>query len=129
VDVTASLIAGNQTANGSGGGLCVSGTLTLTDSTVQGNFATDGGGGMRVLLTPAAATVINSTFSGNSINAIGAAGAAIESQSVLTITNSTISACSGAASPRARTLVARAALRVAGVARFPSALIDSGRPI
>jgi len=90
-NVTSSLIAGNQSMNGSGGGICVFGTVTITDSTVQNNFASFGGGGMRVFLVPAAATVINSTFSGNSLNGIGAAGAAIESQSALTITNSTIS--------------------------------------
>jgi hypothetical protein len=91
VNVNASRIADNQTMNGSGGGLCVLGTATLTDTTVADNSATFGGGGMRVQLPPAAATIVDSTFSGNSIAGSGAAGAAIESQSVLTITQSTIS--------------------------------------
>lgn len=97
VNVTASRIAGNQTTNGSGGGICVQGTLTLTDSTVQNNFATSGGGGMLVV-SSAAATVVNSTFSGNSVNGIGSAGGAIATNGALTITNSTISGNAGTGS-------------------------------
>ena len=72
--------------DGSGAGLFNAGTLTVTNSTFSGNFATASGGGIQ---NAGALFVENSTISGN-----GAAfgnGGGIDNGGVLTVTSSTIS--------------------------------------
>ena len=67
----------------SGGGICSFGALTVTDSTLSDNSASDGGG----LYSSGTLTVTNSTLSGNSAED----GGGINSSGTLTVTNSTIS--------------------------------------
>ncbi len=70
--------------NGFGGGIVIRGTLTMTNSTVSGNSASQGGG----IYNQGTLTVTNSTISGNS--AQGIAGG-IYNDGTLTVTNSTVS--------------------------------------
>lgn len=90
VNIISSVVTNNQTPNASGGGICVTGTLNLSNSTVSNNNGPDGGGGIRVSIA-ATANIANSTVSNNQAAAIGAAGGGIENQGTLTVTNSTIS--------------------------------------
>ena len=88
--------AGNQ-----GGGIQNNGTLTVVQSTINGNTATTGestglGGGIFNHFS-AALTVINSTISGNSATA-GGIGGGICNQNAITVINSTISGNSATAS-------------------------------
>ena len=83
VNITASTITNNQSANGSGGGICVfGGTLNLADSTLSNNDGGLDGGGMRVTI---GATVNRAMASG------GGSGGGIQNQGTLTITGSTFS--------------------------------------
>jgi hypothetical protein len=74
---------------GSGGGIfsAAGSAVTLTDSTVSGNSATGGGGGIRNAGTM---TVTDSTVSGNSAIAGSSAGG-ISNNGTLTLTDSTVS--------------------------------------
>jgi CSLREA domain-containing protein len=69
----------------SGGGILNGGTLTVTNSTLSGNFAEFGGG----ISNSGTLTVTNSTLSGNS--ATNGHGGGILNGSTLTVTNSTLS--------------------------------------
>src|ERR1700722_10004359 len=76
------------TIQSGGGRIYNNGTLTVTDSTISGNFAPpgeNGGGIFNDVL--GVMTLINSTISGNS----AASGGGIWNAGVLTVTNSTIS--------------------------------------
>ena len=79
-----------EQGTGNGGGIGNSGTLTLTNSTVSGNFATshsgEVGGG---ILNVGTLTVTNSTVSGNTARSAG--GGIGNEQGTVTINNSTIS--------------------------------------
>jgi predicted outer membrane repeat protein len=78
--------ANGGSPNGNGGGLYnVSGTVTLTSSTVIYNAAVFGGGGI-YNNTSATLTVINSTLSGNSAGQ----GGGIYNLGTVTVTNSTL---------------------------------------
>jgi len=95
-----SVVSDNQSTNGSppkdvgvAGGILNGGTLTITNSTVTGNSASNEGGG---ILNGGALTVISSTISGNRAGGFGennfpGNGGGIFSQGTLTISNSTIS--------------------------------------
>ncbi len=83
--VTNSNVSGN-TATNWGGGIFSLGALTVTNSTVSGNTATNVGGG---ILSLGALTVSSSTVSGNTATNVGAGG--IYGGSTTTITNSTVS--------------------------------------
>jgi uncharacterized repeat protein (TIGR01451 family) len=75
---------------GSGGGITNSGILTLTNSTVSGNSATDGwpdGGGGGIRNYNGTVTLNNSTVSGNTAYF----GGGIRNSGVLTLNNSTVS--------------------------------------
>jgi LPXTG-site transpeptidase (sortase) family protein len=82
--ITDSTISGNY-AISLGGGIYNNGTLTITDSTISGNTALNGGG---IYNNTGTASITNSTISGNSA-AVNAGG--IYNDSSLTITNNTIS--------------------------------------
>jgi hypothetical protein len=75
------LTNGNAT-NGSGGGLYNAGTLTVTATTLAGNFATDGGG----LYNGGTLTLQGSTLAGNS----ALYGGGIENDGTLTVSDSTL---------------------------------------
>jgi hypothetical protein len=76
--------ASDCNARAQGGGICVANAdLTLINSTVSGNQATNGGG-----LAVYSATVTNSTLSGNQATM---AGGGIYNQSSLTLTNTLLS--------------------------------------
>ena len=80
----------NNQAIDNGGGIRNQGTITIIDSTIADNTSvgdsdTSGGGGL--INTGALATIINSTFSGNT----GKNGGAIRNDTVLNLINSTLS--------------------------------------
>ncbi|MDO4571324.1 MAG: choice-of-anchor Q domain-containing protein, partial [Planctomycetia bacterium] len=83
--VTNSTIAGNSASDG--GGIYSYGTLTVTNSTISGNKASDYGGG--IYNSSGTLTVTNSTISGNSASWDG--GGIYNRYGTLTVTNSTIS--------------------------------------
>lgn len=85
VTLTNSTVSGNSATEGSGGGISnEGGTLTLTNSTIAGNTAVRNGGGIF-----GRATLTNSTISGNTaIRGGGIAGSA-------TLTNTTVAGNSG----------------------------------
>jgi hypothetical protein len=87
VNITSSTITNNQTPNASGGGICVYGTLNLSNSTVSNNNGTNGGDGIRVSID-ATAHITASTVSNNQALTFGAAGGGIENQGTLTVTGS-----------------------------------------
>jgi hypothetical protein len=70
------------------GGIVNSGTLTITNSTISGNFPAGDGGGIS---NSGALTVTNSTISGNFANDQDSYGGGIANTGTLTIENSTIS--------------------------------------
>lgn len=74
-----------STATGVGGGIFVGGTLTVSRSRIDGNQAS-GGGGIFVGFSPT--TVINSEISGNTVTG---GGGGISSSGILNIVNSTLS--------------------------------------
>jgi hypothetical protein len=83
---------GYQVGGGLGGGISINNaTLTVTDCTINGNTATNGGG-INIQLG-GTVTLINSTVSGNSAFSVEGAGAGggIVNFNMLTVTNSTIS--------------------------------------
>ena len=85
-----SSLSGNSSANGRGGGLYMaqSGDLTVTGSTIAGNFARIDGGGVWLTTSPNDRTnFLNSTVSGNSSQA-GTGG--LRLQSTTTIRKSTV---------------------------------------
>lgn len=75
--------------NGPGGGIFNSGSLTLVNSTVSGNFASSGGG----IANGGTLTLTNSTVSGNGADDSAGAGTCggIDTGGTATLTNSTIS--------------------------------------
>lgn len=87
--VSNSTISGN-TASGGGGGISSNGgTLTVNNSTISGNIASsDGGGGIDII--GADLTVSNSTISGNTAT-FGGGGIRTSGGGTLTVNNSTIS--------------------------------------
>ncbi|MDO8617189.1 MAG: choice-of-anchor Q domain-containing protein [Dehalococcoidia bacterium] len=79
-------VVSDNTASESGGGIDNRfGTLSLTDSTISGNTATTGGGG---IMNSGSATITGSTISGNTATT---AGGGIMNDDSATITGSTIS--------------------------------------
>src|SRR5439155_24678389 len=85
-----STISGNSSYGG--GGICNSGAVFITNSTVSGNTVTvrNGGGGLYNVY--GTLTLTNSTVSGNTVNGtVNSRGGAIENWGTLTLTNSTIS--------------------------------------
>jgi len=82
--VNASRITAN-TATGVGGGIFVGGTLTVTRSRIDGNQA-NGGGGIYVSFLPT--TILESEISGNSVTG---GGGGIYSSGSLAVVNSTLS--------------------------------------
>jgi hypothetical protein len=85
------LVNGNP-GNASAGAIYNGGTMTIINSTVSGNQASDGGGTRNA----GTMTIIGSTFSGN---AAVAGGGGIRNDGTMTMTNSTISTNSSAAGP------------------------------
>jgi len=84
--VTNSTLSGNSAPNGGGGGIFNGGiTMTVTNSTFSGNSASNGGGG---IYNGGPLTVTNSTLSGNSTPG---SGGGILNYGALTVTNSTLS--------------------------------------
>jgi len=87
---TGSLTISNSVLDGNsairGGGLANSGTVTLTNSTIANNTANQVGGGI-VNLGTGTITITGSTLSGNQANG----GGGLENYGIATITNSTIS--------------------------------------
>ena len=73
------------TPNNSGGGILNNGTLTVTNSTLSDNSASNGGG----IMTNGPLTVTNSILSGNSVTSEG--GGIYNNGSTATLTNSTLS--------------------------------------
>jgi hypothetical protein len=92
--VTNSVISGNWVVGGDGGGIAAdSTTVTVSNSTIDGNMGQNGGG---IWAYISQLTVMNSTISGNSSvggNAAWGGGIYIErySGTLITVTNSTIS--------------------------------------
>jgi CSLREA domain-containing protein len=89
-NVTNTVIKNNRASKNGGGIAHTSGTLTLTNSTVQNNFATaltgsDGGGG--IFNSGFGMTIVNSTVIGNSTNNLGGG---IYSRGSLSLTSATI---------------------------------------
>lgn len=67
-------------------------TLTVKDTTINGNTATKQGGGIWIARHPTGITITNTTFSGNTANESNGGGIVLDGlNSKLTITNSTIS--------------------------------------
>jgi CSLREA domain-containing protein len=90
--VANSTISGNSAGFG-GGGIANDGTLTVMNSTISGNSAPNcgGGGGIRNSGT-GNITVTNSTISGNtSSGGCGGSGGGISNFNTMTLTNSTVS--------------------------------------
>ena len=84
------IVVRNNQAADDGGGIRNNGTITIIDSTIADNTSvgtspTSGGGGL--INTGASATIINSTFSGNT----GKNGGAIRNDTTLSLINSTLS--------------------------------------
>ncbi|MCX6460741.1 MAG: hypothetical protein NTZ03_10580 [Actinobacteria bacterium] len=81
-----------------GGGVTTSGDLTLTNSVVSGNSASQWGGGVMVVKYPSApapaVTIVNSTITGNSGRYSGG-GVMTQGGGVVTVTASTIAGNSG----------------------------------
>ncbi len=86
-----STVSGN-TATNTGGGIYNNGTVTLTNSTISGNSAgTDGGG---ILNSGGIVTLTNSTVSGNTADSSGGGintSRGIDNNGTVTLTNSTVS--------------------------------------
>lgn len=92
VTVTNSTISGNFTSGGGGGGGIYSGgNLTVTNSTISRNSAGSGGGGG--IYSVGNLTITNSTISENSTTD---SGGGIIGESIITVTDSTISGNSAA---------------------------------
>ena len=94
VTVTNSTISGNFTYSGGGGGVAIygGGTVTVTNSTIAGNTARlNGGGGGVAIGGGGTVTVTNSTISGNTARFDGGGGVASFGSGTVTVTNSTIS--------------------------------------
>jgi filamentous hemagglutinin family protein len=81
-----STIAGNSGSFGNGGGIVNEGTLTVSNSTINGNIAAQNGGG---ILNEGTLTVSNSTISRNIARA--GDGGGILNEGALSVSNSTIS--------------------------------------
>jgi CSLREA domain-containing protein len=79
-------ITGGNPGNSGGGGVVVSGTASITNSTISGNSAGSGGG----VVVSGIASIINSTISGNSAGS-GGLGGGFFVTGIATIINSTIS--------------------------------------
>ena len=94
--VTDSTISGNTATNGSGGGIYnQAGTLTITNSTISGNTAFQGFGG-GIISYYNELTITSSTISGNSVDW---SGGGIANFSFLTLTNSTVSGNTAVSGP------------------------------
>ena len=85
--LTNSTVSGNFCVN-FGGGIYNSGSLTLINSTISGNRAIREGGGIENI-NNGSLTITNTTISGNSVDVNG--GGILNNFGTLTITNSTIS--------------------------------------
>jgi len=95
--ITGSVVSGNTAGSGEdGGGIYLNGSinanapalLTITNSTISGNNAADGGG--IFILSFATVAISGSTISGNTSTSAGGAGI-INDGALLTVINSTIS--------------------------------------
>ncbi|MBR5415503.1 MAG: hypothetical protein IK105_06160 [Thermoguttaceae bacterium] len=95
VELIGLTITGGNTVSsyGEGGGICNTGTLTITNSTISGNTASGGGGnygdGGGIYNESGTLTITNSTISGNTASDDG--GGIYNESGTLTITNSTVS--------------------------------------
>ncbi len=78
----------NAANNGAGGGIFNTGTLTLINSTVSGNTASNIGGGIINGLSSGTLTIANSTVSDNTA---GGFGGGISTSGMTALTNSTVS--------------------------------------
>ncbi len=78
-------ISKGHSGGGNGGGISNNGTLTISDSTISGNYAANGGG----VYNAGTLTINNSTISGNSCKQGG--GGINNAGKILTINNSTLS--------------------------------------
>ncbi|MEZ0299015.1 MAG: choice-of-anchor Q domain-containing protein, partial [Candidatus Methylacidiphilales bacterium] len=88
VSLTTSEVVGNSaTGVGSGGGMYVTGGLSITRSTVRNNFAGQHGGGLQFANSVASGTITRSTFSDNFATRVG--GAVYLSAGTLNVDNST----------------------------------------
>jgi predicted outer membrane repeat protein len=88
VTITDTTISGNGTDNGSGGSIYNSGQMTITGSTLTGNYATPGYAKAGGILNLSDLTIINSTLSGNTT---GGKGGGIANFSIMKLINSTLS--------------------------------------
>ena len=86
VTVSNSTLSGNPASGGGGGINALSSGLTITNSTLSGNSASGGGGGGGIRALVSTVTVANSTLSGNSAQF----GGGIISNATVTVVNSTI---------------------------------------
>jgi hypothetical protein len=86
------VVSNNQAVTGiaQGGGILTVGTLNLSNSTISGNVATEGGAGLRIF-SGATVAVSGCAITGNQAPGYGAGGGGIETQGALMLTNSTIS--------------------------------------
>jgi trimeric autotransporter adhesin len=84
--VANSTLSGNAATNSGGGIRSLGGALTVSNSTLSGNTTTGSGGGIDAFGT---LTVTNSTLSGNT--ATGGGGGGIEGSGTLSVTDSTLS--------------------------------------
>ena len=87
------LTGGSETGYGDGGGICNSGVLTLTNSTVSGNSLGFYGGSGGGIYNAGTLTLTNSTVASNSAGRGGSeyGGGGIRNVGTLTLTNSTVS--------------------------------------
>jgi predicted outer membrane repeat protein len=85
---------GNTTGGGSGGAVYNAGTMTISASTFTANSAPNDGGAI-VSDSSATLTVIDSAFVGNAANANGGGGGAIANEGVATVMRSSFSGNTG----------------------------------
>jgi CSLREA domain-containing protein len=85
MSLTDSVVRDNNATNGFSGGIQNAGTMTIVNSTIADNFAENEGGG---ILNAGTLTITGSTLSGNDA---GGPGGAIRNNRFLTLINTTIS--------------------------------------
>ena len=88
VHVTGNSVVGPPTVDAAGGGIAGGGTITVVDSTIDGNTVSTGKGGGLWNGVTGTATIVRSTVSGNSA---GIAGGGIYNLGKVSLTNATLS--------------------------------------